>query len=57
MIKKAELCYMDTGSFIVYIKTVDIYKEIAETLKLDLILQIRNQIDHCLKENMKKKSG
>ena len=48
---------MDTDSFIVYIKTVDIYKEIAETLKLDLILQIRNQIDHCLKENMKKKSG
>ena len=34
--EKAKLCYMDTDSFIVYIKTEDIYKDI----KLDLILQI-----------------
>ena len=26
----AKLCYMDTDSFIVYIKTDDIYKDIAE---------------------------
>ena len=34
--ENAKLCYMDTDSFIVYIKTEDIYKDI----KLDLILQI-----------------
>ena len=28
--KKAKLCYMDTKSFIVYIKTDDIYKDIAD---------------------------
>ena len=27
---KAKLCYMDTGSFIVYIKTDDIYKDLAK---------------------------
>ena len=34
--ENAKLCYLDTDSFIVYIKTEDIYKDI----KLDLILQI-----------------
>ena len=52
--EKAKLCYMDTHNFIAYIKTNDIYKNIAEMLKLDMILQIMNQIDHCLKENIKK---
>ena len=33
---------MDADSFIVYIKADDIYKDIAEMLKLDLILQIKN---------------
>ena len=28
--KKAKLCYMDTDSFIVYIKADDIYNDIAE---------------------------
>ena len=28
--EKAKLCYMDTINFIVYIKTGNIYKEIAE---------------------------
>ena len=27
--KKAKLCYMDTDSFIVYIKTDDIYKDVV----------------------------
>ena len=36
MLEKAKLCYMDTGSFIVYIKTNDIY--LQEMLKLDLML-------------------
>ena len=33
---------MDTEIFIVYIKTDDIYKDVAEDLKLDLILRIMN---------------
>ena len=31
--KKAKLCYMDSYSFIVYIKTDDIYKDIAEDVE------------------------
>ena len=31
--EKGKLCYMDTDSFIVYIKTDDIYKDIAEDVK------------------------
>ena len=31
--EKAKLCYMDTNSFIVYIKTDDIYKDIAEDVE------------------------
>ena len=43
--EKAKFCYMDTDSFIVYIKTDDTYKDIVEdveTRKQDLILQIMN---------------
>ena len=32
-VEKAKLCYMDTESFIVYIKTDDIYKDIAEDVE------------------------
>ena len=32
--EKAKLCYMDTDSFIVYIKTDDIYKGISEDAKV-----------------------
>ena len=31
--EKAELCYMDTGSFKVYIKTKDIYVEITKDVE------------------------
>ena len=31
--EKAKLCYMDTDSFIVYIKTDDIYKNITEDVE------------------------
>ena len=31
--EKAKLCYMDTDSFIVYIKTDDIYKDITENVE------------------------
>ena len=30
---KVKLCYMNTASFIVYIKTDDIYKDIAEDIE------------------------
>ena len=50
--KKAKLCYMDTDSFIVYIKTDNIYKNITEDV--DTRFDIMNQIDHCLREKIKK---
>ena len=34
--EKLKLCYMDTGRFIVYIKTGDIYKDIAEDVEIKL---------------------
>ena len=34
MVKKPKLCYMDTDSFIVYIKTDDIYKDITEDVEI-----------------------
>ena len=51
--EKSKLSYMDTERFIIYIKTDDICKNIGEMLKLDLILQITNHRDHCLKEKIK----
>ena len=36
--EKAKLYYMDTDSFIVYIKIEDIYIDLAKTLKKDLIV-------------------
>ena len=32
--KKAKLCHMDADSFTVYIKTDDIYKDIAEDVEI-----------------------
>ena len=52
--KKAKLYSMDTDSFVVYIEIDDIYKELAKVLKQGLRLQIINQINHCLKEKIKK---
>ena len=31
--EKVKLCYMDTDSFIIYIKTKEIYKDIAEDVE------------------------
>ena len=42
--ENAKLCFMDTGIFIVHVKTKDIYKDIAEDL------QIVKQTRRCLKE-------
>ena len=36
--EKAKLCYMDTGCFIVYIKTKNIYVDIANDVEQNLIL-------------------
>ena len=44
---------MDTDSFIVYVKTEDIYKYIAKMLKKDLTLQILRQINRYLKKKIK----
>ena len=51
--EKAKLCYMDTDSFIVYTKTDIFIKILQKMLKLDLMLQIINQTEHCLKEKIK----
>ena len=46
-VKKARLCYMDEDSFIVYIKAND------KILRLDLILQVMNEINHYQTEKLK----
>ena len=49
----AKLCYMDTDSFIVNIKTEDFYKDIADDIEKDLTNQIMKSIDRCLQERTK----
>ena len=49
-----KLCYIDTDSFIMHIKTEDFLKILLMTLKKDLIHQIMKSIDHYLLEGMKK---
>ena len=51
---KARLCYMDTDSFVVNIKTKDFYKDIAEKLRKGLILLIISMIDPYLQELIRK---
>ena len=46
--KNAKFCYMDTDRLIVQVKTDDIYQNIAEDVKKDVILQILKQTDHYL---------
>ena len=50
----AGLCYMDTDSFIVCIKTGDFYKILQIKLKKDLTHQIMKLIDHYQKERIKR---
>ena len=38
--QNANICYMDTESFIFHVKTNDIYKDIEEDVVQDLTLQI-----------------
>ena len=49
----AKLCYMDTDSFIIYIKTEDFMETLQMILKKDLIHQIMKSVDYC-QQKMKK---
>ena len=43
-----KLCYRDTDSFIIVIKTADFYKVIADNgMENDIIHEIVKLIDHC----------
>ena len=44
---------MNTGSFIVYIKTETLTLTLQKMLKQDWILQIKNQTDHYLKKKLR----
>ena len=44
---------MNTGSFEVYIKTKDNYRDIAKEVNEESILEIKNQTDHYQKEGTK----
>ena len=50
--EKAKMCYMNIVSLHTKIQMI-FKKTLQKTLKLDLIIQIMNQRDHCLKEKMK----
>ena len=41
----AKLCYMDTDSFIIYVKTEDIYKDIADDVEKNLVHHIMKSIE------------
>ena len=45
---------MDTGSFIINIKTEDFYEDVADDVKKNLIHQIMKSMDHYLRERIKK---
>ena len=49
-----KLCYMDTDSFIIYIKSEDSTKVLQMMSKKDMIHQIMKLIDHYQKEWIKK---
>ena len=53
---KTKLCFMDTDSFISYIKTDNIYnwRLITNFLKEGLTLQVMRWIDHYQKEKARK---
>ena len=49
-----KLCYMDTDSFIINLKTEDFTKILLMMLKKDLIHQIMKLIDHYPQERIKR---
>ena len=52
-----KFCYMDTDSFIIYIKTKDFYKDLKMMLRKDLMHQIMMSVDHYPQEKNKKVIG
>ena len=52
--KNAKLCYMDTDSFLIHIKTENVYEDIAGDVEKPLVLQIIESTDHYLQERIKK---
>ena len=54
MVKKAKLCYMDTDSFIIHIKTKGFYKDIADDVEKRFDTFFMKSIDHYLNEKIKK---
>ena len=50
MVKSVKLCYIGTDSFIVYIKTEYIYKDIAENVMNENAITL---IDHYQNEKIK----
>ena len=49
-----KLCYTDTDSFIINMKTKDFYKDIVMMLRIGLIIQIMKFIDHYQQERIRK---
>ena len=54
MVEKQNCIIWMQNSFIVYIKTDNIYKDILQNVETRFDTQIMNLIDHCLKEKIKK---
>ena len=52
-----KLCYIDTDSFIIYIKTEDVYEDIANDVEKRFDNQIMKSIDHYQKEKTKDELG
>ena len=52
--QKAKLCYMDTNSFIVYIKIEDIYSDIAKDIETRFYTS-NNELDRPLPKEKNKK--
>ena len=53
MEKKEKLCYMDTDRFIVYIKTEDIFVDIAKNVEIRFDTSNYELQKHYLKEKVK----
>ena len=52
--EKANLYYMNTEGFIVYIKKKTFMQTLQKMFSQDLIIQIKNKTDHYTKEKIKK---
>ena len=50
----AKLCYMDTYSFIIYIKIEDLYEDISKDVDKRFDTSNIKSIDHYLQEKIKK---